>query len=88
MSLKQLLSYQTILYTEAADEVIPIIISTTKGRWRLPRRFRAASDDICGEVTLDFGYLLLDLATLDRQTCMTNFLAHIPTCWRYKACSS
>ena len=70
---KQLLAYQTILYTEAADEVIPIVISTAKQRWRLPQRFRASANDIGGAVTLDFGYLLLDLARHSRETLTHEF---------------
>lgn len=53
---------QTILYANAPDEVVPIVISTAKNKWRLPRRFRAADNDICGEVTLNFSYLLFDFA--------------------------
>ena len=59
--LTQLLSYQTILYQKGAVEVVPIVISTAKKKWRITHRFRLPTDNLCGEVTLDFGYLLLDL---------------------------
>ena len=64
----QLLSYQTILYADAMDEVVAIVVSTAKSGWRLSSRFRDSSNDICSEVTLDFGYLLLDLSGQDRET--------------------
>ena len=58
----QLLSYQTVIYADTHDEVVPLVISTAKSRWSLPRSFRATSNDICGEVSLNFGYLLFDFA--------------------------
>ena len=61
--LTQLLSYQTILYQEQGVEVVPIIISTAENEWRIARRFRPPTNDLCCGVTLDFGYLLLDLAS-------------------------
>ena len=39
----------------------------------LPQRFRATSNDIGGAVTLDFGYLLLDLARHSRETLTHEF---------------
>ena len=74
----QLLEYQTILYTDAADEVVPIVISTAKRLWRLSSRFRPASTDICVGVTLDFGYLLLDLAAHDSDTLTKLFPGSYP----------
>lgn len=76
--LQQLLSYQTVLYDESADEIVPIVVSTASGRWRLARRFRAKADDICGEVTLDFGYLLFDLADCNKATLQANFPNSFP----------
>lgn len=75
---QQLLSYQTILYANAPDEVVPIVISTAKSKWRLPRRFRAASNDICGEVTLNFGYLLFDFADQTGETLQAAFPSSHP----------
>ncbi len=66
------------IYTNASDEIVPIVISTAKKQWRLPQRFRSTSDNICGEVTLNFGYLLLDLAALPREVLQAEFPQSYP----------
>ena len=77
--LTQLLSYQTILYHQKKSvEVVPIVISTAKERWRIARRFRSARNDLCSELTLDFGYLLLDLFVYDVDSLKRNFPKSYP----------
>lgn len=75
---KQLISYQTILYANASNEVVPVVISTAKSKWRLPQRFRAASDNICDEVALNFGYLLFDFADKTGETLQDAFPSSYP----------
>ncbi len=75
---QQLLSYQTVLYAEAADEVVPIVVSTAKSKWHLPRAFRAAHSNVCGEVSLNFGYLLFDFAEQTAETLQTVFPSSHP----------
>ena len=76
--LTQLLSYQTIFYQERGVEVVPVIISTAENEWRIARRFRLPTNNLCCEVTLDFGYLLLDLATYDVESLKDNFPKSYP----------
>ena len=61
----QLLTYQALLETHLAAKVIAIIISNSKGHWRLPKRFRSKfagnADAVGDDVALDFGYKLLHL---------------------------
>ena len=75
----QLLSYQTLIYHQKGDvEVVPIVISTAKEKWRITRRFRLPSNNLCSEVTLDFGYLLLDLFAYDVDGLRSNFPKSYP----------
>ena len=76
--LTQLLSYQTILYQEEQTEVVPIVISTAKAQWRVARRFRSLTNNLCPEVTLDFGYLLLDIFTYDVESLKSDFPKSYP----------
>ena len=76
--LTQLLSYQTILYQERCLEVVPIVISTAKSKWQITRRFRLPTNNLCREVTLDFGYLLLDLSSYDADSLKHNFPKSFP----------
>ena len=76
--LTQLLSYQTILYQERCLEVVPIVISTAKSKWQITRRFRLPTNNLCCEVTLDFGYLLLDLSSYDADSLKHNFPKSFP----------
>ena len=73
----QMLTYQALLETHLAAKVITIVISNSKGRWRLPMRFRsrfAGSVDAVGDdVALDFGYKLLHLTDYSQEEIVKMF---------------
>ncbi len=57
---------------------MPIVVSTAKSKWHLPRAFRAAQSNVCGEVSLNFGYLLFDFARQTAETLQTVFPSSHP----------